>query len=194
MPEDPLSPDAIASADQGEGASRAPLLERIYDDLRSIAQKRMREERGDHTLQPTALVHEAFLRVADDRAMDAAGRTQFFALASRAMRRVLIDHARAKRSRKRGEGAPAVPIDESHALDWSDPTDVLALDEALERLAKTNERQARVAELRLFGGLGLEETAEAIGVSRDTVKLDWRFARAAMNRDLRADVGDGSPE
>jgi len=144
----------------------------------------MRGESQDHTLQPTALVHEAFLRLIDQDRVDVRGRTHFFALAATTMRRVLVDHARGKQAKKRGGRSKPEVLDDHQMVCWDDPADVLALDEALLKLAGTQPRQAQVVELRFFGGLTLEEAASALGVSRDTVKLDWRFARAWLNREL----------
>ncbi|MCP3915007.1 MAG: sigma-70 family RNA polymerase sigma factor [bacterium] len=168
----------------GEAEAQKRLLQLVYDDLRAVASKRMRGESQDHTLQPTALVHEAFLRLIDQDRVDIRGRTHFFALAATTMRRVLVDHARGKQATKRGGSSKPEVLEDHQIVRWDDPTEVLALDEALLKLAGTQPRQAQVVELRFFGGLTLEETASALGVSRDTVKLDWRFARAWLNREL----------
>ncbi len=176
--------ESLAGSLSGDPDAKSRLLALLYDDLHALAAARMASERADHTLQPTALVHEAFLRLIDQERVDLRERAHFLALAARTMRRILVDHARAKRTRKRDGAKRAEPLGEADAVRWDDPGDVLDLDEALEALARTQPRQAQVVELRFFGGLGLEEAAEALGVSRDTVKLDWRFARAWLNRRL----------
>lgn len=171
----------------GDPAAASQLLPLIYDDLRALAAQHLKGERVAHTLQPTALVHEAWLRLIDCERIDWQGKTHFFAMAATMLRRVLVDHARTTKAKKRGGGAGRVSLSEVDAATEEDRIDVLALDEALESLARENARQARVVELRYFAGLGLEETAAALGVSIDTVKSDWRFARAWLNRALTRD-------
>ena len=181
--------DSLAGSLRGEPAARQRLEESIYADLRRLAASRMRDERVGHTLQPTALAHEAFLRMIDQERADPRSRAHFLALAATMMRRVLVDHARARGAEKRGGARRAQALDEEPGVEGWDAHEVLALDEALRELGQTQPRQARVVELRFFGGLGVDETAEELGVSRETVKLDWRFARAWLNRAL-ADPGD----
>lgn len=155
------------------------LLKSLYSTLRSLAARRLSEERRDHTLQPTALVHEAWLRLEADLAAKSATKEQFLGLASRAMRRVLVDHARAKGRNKRGGSWRRVAIAEDVAANVDDPgIDVLALDEALLALEAVSERQARVVELRFFGGLDNPRIAEVLGVSTPTIGREWRIARA----------------
>jgi len=172
----------------GDPLAREALAERIYGDLRELAAARMAGERADHTLQPTALAHEAFLRMLGQEQVDLSDRTHFFALAATMMRRILIDHARARRAEKRGGTQRFEGLDDNLAHELGvperDADELLALDEALAELAREQPRQARVVELRFFGGLGLDETAGELGVSRATVKQDWRFARAWLNRAL----------
>ena len=168
----------------GDLQAREQLVELIYDDLRAVARGQMAKERKDHTLQPTALAHEAYLRLVGQGGTDEPSKTHFMALASMAVRRVLIDHARAAGAQKRGRGAHKQQISESAVVGESDPAPVLDLNAALVRLAQVEPRQAKVVELRFFGGLTLEETAAQLGVSRDTVKLDWRAARTWMQREL----------
>ena len=168
------------------------LLPVVYDELRRLAHERLRYERESHTLATTDLVHEAYVRLADGARVEWQGRAHFFAVASGVMRRLLVDWARARRAEKRGGGLPALSLD-AFATDIV-PAEVradelLALDEALERLATLSERQARVVECRYFAGLSVDETAEALGLSQTTVKLDWRLARAWLYRDLH----DGHP-
>jgi RNA polymerase sigma factor (TIGR02999 family) len=144
----------------------------------------MRRERADHTLQPTALVHEAYLRLIDSSQVDWQGKTHFMAVAATQMRRVLTDHARAHQARKRGGGIRLMSLDENVAGGADDAVDMLALDEALEKLARRSARQSRVVELRYFGGLSVEEVAAMLDVSPGTVKGDWRVAKAWLAREL----------
>ncbi len=157
----------------------------VYDELRRIAGRALRGERSGHTLGTTALVHEAWLELAQLTRIQWKNRSQFLAIAAQAMRRVLIDHAVARRRQKRGGGQRAVPLDEdamTMALECGD--ELCGLDEALERLAAMNERLARIVECRFYGGMNVDETAEALGVSPATVKRDWSIARAWLNREL----------
>jgi len=157
----------------------------LYGELRALAADFLVRERSDHTLQPTALVHEAWIRLSAQDDSRWANRAQFFALAAQAMRRVLIDHARRKQAGKRGGGLRRITLspDVAPELDSSD-VDLLVLDEALERLAALDARQARVVELRFFAGLTVEEVAEALGASARTVASQWRLARAWLSREL----------
>ena len=175
----------LAAHADGDEDAAARLLPLIYDELREQAAAYMRGERDNHTLQPTALVHEAYLRLVKHDQLDWQGRTHFFALAATTLRRVLVDHARARATQKRG-GDRVRPVEPEWegAIEVDDPQFILDLEAALEDLSHTSERQARVFELRYLGGLTVEETAAALGVSRETVKLDWRFARAWLNRAL----------
>lgn len=174
-------------ASDGRDATAPPSL--LYAELRALARRYLRGERTEHTLQPTALVHEAWLRLIDAEPGAARDRKQFFALAATMMRRVLVDHARARAAGKRGGRAVRISLSDVEPASESDGVDVLALHEALGGLASGNPRQARVVELRFFCGLDLEEAAVALGVSVDTVKADWRFARAWLNRELTRDRG-----
>jgi RNA polymerase sigma factor (TIGR02999 family) len=183
----------------GDASALDDLLPRVYDELRSLADAYMRRERAGHTLQPTALVHEAFLRLLRLPPGSVQNRVHFFALAAQAMRRILADHARRHRAAKRGGNAVRVPLEliEGGAGPYpraagAEAAEVAAddLDAALEDLAKLDARQARVVELRFFGGLSIEETAEVLGVSPATVKRDWLVARAWLHRELRG----GTPE
>jgi RNA polymerase sigma factor (TIGR02999 family) len=168
---------------QGREGASDRLIPLVYGELHDLAVHYMRAERGDHTLQPTALVHEAYLRLVDQRQASWQNRSHFFGIAAQAMRRILVDHARRKRAAKR-EGGERITLDESVAESPERSVDMLALDEALERLAALDPRQARVVELRYFGGLDIEQTAEAIGISPATVKRDWTFARAFLQREM----------
>jgi RNA polymerase sigma factor (TIGR02999 family) len=173
----------------GDASALDDLLPRVYDELRALADSYMRRERAGHTLQPTALVHEAFLRMLRLPPGSVQNRVHFFALAAQAMRRILADHARRHRAAKRGGSAVRVPLElvEGGAPASAAGEDVAAddLDAALEDLAKLDPRQARVVELRFFGGLSIEETAEVLAVSTATVKRDWLVARAWLHRELR---------
>ena len=167
------------------------LMPRLYEELRAIAQTVFAGERASHTLQPTAVVHEAYLRLAQGRAFDWTDRAQFLAVAATAMRRLLIDHARAQRTRKRGGGAQRVTLDESLVPFERRDLDLLALEGALSELAALHARQHRVVELRFFGGLTIPETAHVLGVGTTTVEDDWAMARAWLMRRL-AGAGGGS--
>ena len=169
---------------EGDAVAADHLLQLVYDELRAIAGHLMVAERRDHTLQPTALVHEAYLRLIEQTGVDWKNRAHFLAIAARAIRRVLIDHGRAQKAQKRGGLMQQVTLDENVAFNWSREIDMLALDEALERLTALSERQARVVELRFFGGLAEKEVAEVLGVSRTTVAEDWSVARAWLSREL----------
>ena len=158
----------------------------IYDELRRIARSHLSRERPDHTLTTTALVHEAYLRMVDIQRVAWQDRAHFFAMAARQMRRILVDHARAAGRKKRGGDAVKVSLDEVSDLPIR-PESLIDLDGALERLEAANERQCRVVECRCFVGLSVEETAEALGTSPTTVKRDWAFARAWLNRELGRD-------
>ena len=156
------------------------LLPLIYGELRQLANRYLRRERSDHTLQPTALVHEAYLKLVDQKNVKWQNRAHFFGVAANMMRRILVDHARKHTADKRGGVAEKLPLEEEILLVSSDEKsmELLALDEALENLAKIDEQKSRIVELRYFGGLSVEETAEVLGVSPITVKRQWRMAKA----------------
>ncbi len=161
------------------------LIEHLYDDLRSIAARVLQSERPGLTLQPTALVNEAYLRMVQQRKQDLRDRLHFFAVAATIMRRVLIDHARKRAATKRGGRSRTLVLSEEFVLsDCTDPLDLLAFDEVLENLAQLNARHARIVELRYFAGLSIEETAQALAVSPATIKNDWRVARAWLSTQL----------
>jgi RNA polymerase sigma factor (TIGR02999 family) len=169
----------------GDPEALERLVSRVYGELRRQAARYLRRERGNHTLQPTALVHEAYLRLADQRDVEWQNRAHFFAIAAQIMRRILVDHARARGRGKRGAGQTLLLFDDALAVAESRDLDLVALDDALGALAKLDERQSRVVEMRFFGGLEVEEVAEALGVSPTTVKRDWSLARAWLQRELR---------
>lgn len=169
----------------GDAAAPEELVPLVYAELRRMAQARLRHERPDHTLQATELVHEAFLRLLGSATPHWQDRNHFFAVASQAMRRLLVDHARSKAYAKRGGGAVKVSLDGAAELAAEGSPALLALDEALSRLAAVDPRQHRVVELRYFGGLSVEETASVLGVASATVKRDWRTARAWLYAELK---------
>ncbi len=169
---------------RGEKDALDRLIPLVYAELRAQARRRLSRERRNHTLQPTALVHEAFLRLAGQDRAHWQNRQQFFAVAARTMRRVLVDHARAHAALKRGAGKTLLALEQEPQAARPADLDVLELDLALDRLAAIDERQARVVELRYFGGLSAEETASTLEVSLATVKRDWAMARAWLFRAL----------
>ena len=176
--------ETLAASVAGDAQAQAVLVALFYDDLRNMARGYLSNEREGHTLQPTALVNEAYLRLLGCDRMHWEGRSHFMAMAAITMRRVLVDHARAHLREKRGGGARVVTLSEESVPLFDEPADVLALNEAIEQLARANPRAARVVDLRFFGGMSLEETAKLLEVSKQTVKMDWRFARAWLNDKL----------
>ncbi len=174
----------LARMADGDADAADRLLPLVYDELRDLARREMRRERDGHTLGATALVHEAYLRLAELDDVSWRGRAHFFGTAASAMRRVLIGYARARKSEKRGGGVVPEPLEDVVVAARERPEDLLALDEALERLAEVEPRRARVVECRFFAGMSLDETAEALGVSNVTVRRDWALARAWLNREL----------
>lgn len=178
----------LAAWQDGDSAAADQLLPLVYDELHRAAARAMRNEAVGHTLQPTALVNEVYLRLVDQTGASWKNRSQFFGVAAQAMRRILVDHARARLSDKRGGGARAVTLDDVRDLpqsaEESSEIDLLSLHEALEKLASFDADQARVVELRYFAGLNIDETAEALGISPATVKREWVVARAWLKREL----------
>ena len=171
----------------GSHEAVAELMPLVYGELRAIAGKQLQRERRNHTLQATALANEAYLRMVDQRDVDWKGRAHFLAVAAEVIRRILVDHARKKGAAKRGGGAAQVTLtlgDVLQAPGDKNEVDVLALDQALKDLSALSDRQSRVVELRFFGGLSVEETAYALGVSERTVKGDWRVAKAWLRERL----------
>jgi RNA polymerase sigma factor (TIGR02999 family) len=171
----------------GDAGALEQLTPLVEAELRRLARGYMARERRDHTLQTTALVNEAFLRLTDARQIRWQDRAHFLGISARLMRRVLVDHARSRGYRKRGGGAERVTLDEGLVTSPEPAVDVLALDAALEALAAIDARKSRVVELRFFGGLSVEETAEVLHVSPDTVKRDWRLAKLWLLRELEGD-------
>lgn len=160
------------------------ILPLVYDELRRMAQGQLRGERPDHTLNATALVHEAYLKLVNQNQVNWQNRAHFLAIAAQAMRRILISYARARLAEKRGRGEPAVTFNDELMGKEANAGELIALDEALVKLQSASERQCRVVELRFFGGLTESEIAEVMGISVPTVKRDWRLARAWLSREL----------
>jgi RNA polymerase sigma-70 factor (ECF subfamily) len=178
----------LAQIHAGNKEAEDRLIRLVYGELRRLAAHYLRGESPDHTLQPTALVHEAYLRLTSMEQIDWQSRSHFFAMAAVAMRRILVDHARAKRAEKREAFREAVSLDDVLVISPSRSPDVLALDEALNRLAKVDARCSQIVELRYFAGLTEEETAQFLGVSARTVKRDWRVARAWLYNELSCHI------
>jgi RNA polymerase sigma factor (TIGR02999 family) len=176
----------------GDRLAGEQLLSAVYTELHRQASRAMRRESDEITLQATALVHEAYLRLVDQKRVEWRNRSHFFGVAAQLMRRILVDHARRRRARKRGHGMRPLALGDAHAdmvgaaSTETAGVDVLVLDEVLERLAALDERQARIVELRYFGGLNIEDTAEALHISPATVKREWAVARAWLRRELTA--------
>jgi RNA polymerase sigma factor (TIGR02999 family) len=168
----------------GDARALEQLTPQVYRELHRAAKQCMRGEREGHTLQTTALINELYLRMADLQAIDWESRAHFIAICARQMRRILIDMARARRSHKRGSGAFMVSLDEAPEVSANLQHDLVAVDEALKALAKVDERKSQVVELRFFGGLSVEETAEVLKVSSETVARDWRLAKAWLLREM----------
>ena len=169
----------------GSPAAMDELLPYVYDELRRRAARYLRHERINHTLQPTALVHEAYLKLVDQETVEWKDRNHFFAIAAQAMRRILVDHAKHKNRAKRGGRGEDVRLDsEFEVLTVENNIDIEALDEALSRLARLDPQQERLVELRYFAGLSLEETAEAMNISRATAAREWQMAKAWLHREL----------
>ncbi len=171
---------------KGNESARERLMPLVYDELRRLAHQHMRREKPGHMLQTTALVHEAYLRLIDQSQVHFENRAHFFAIAARLMRQILVDDARRRNSEKRGGGEVPVALDDASNLAQVEAANVLALDEALTLLAKKDRRQSEIVELRFFGGLSIEETAEVLNVSPGTVVRDWTFARAWLNDEMSA--------
>ena len=164
----------------------------VYQELHRIARGYMARERPNHTLQTTALVNEAYVRLVDIRKVNWQDRAHFFAICARVMRRILVDHARSRGYLKRGGAKASIQLEEAATVAWSPDTNILELDEALTRLSALDPRKGQVIEMRFFGGLSVEETAEAIGISPETVMRDWKLARAWLYRELGADQSHGA--
>lgn len=178
--------ELLVAWSEGDASALDQVMPMVYEELRRLAQSHLRRERPDHTLQPTAVTHEAYLRLVERTHPNWHGRLHFFAVAAQVMRRVLVDHARSRRAGKRGGDIIRVPLDSSPAGAVSEAPshDLIDLDNALDRLTELDARKSRVVELRYFGGLTAKETAEVLQVSVETVQLDSRFARSWLSRQL----------
>jgi len=170
---------------KGDDKAASKVIPLVYDELRRLAGGYMRRERSDHTLQPTALVHEAYLKLVEQRSVDWQGRAHFFGIAAQIMRRILIDHARAHLRDKRGGGVKLTSLDEALAFSPEQSQDLIGLDESLKRLGEIDPRQAKIVELRFFAGMTVEQVAAVLGISAKTVKRDWSVAKAWLHADLR---------
>ena len=175
--------ELLVAWSEGDERALEALTPLVYDELRRLARSYMRQERPGHTLQSTALVHEAFLRLVDQR-VRWNSRAQFFGIAAQMMRRILVDHAKAQSAAKRGAGAFRIELDEGLAAFPQRDVDLLALDEALKRLTKVDPQRSRIVELRFFGGLSNEESAEVLGISPATIQRQWSGARAWLFHEL----------
>ena len=176
----------------GDVTALDEVVRAVYEELRRMADRYLRQERPDHTLQPTALVHEAYLRLIDQTQVSWQNRAHFFGVAAQMMRRILVDHAKTKHREKRGGAATHLPLDEALDLSQGRASDLVALDDALERLGEIDERKSRVVELRFFGGLSVEETAEVLKVSPQTVLRDWKLAKAWLYQEIKNETRDGA--
>jgi RNA polymerase sigma-70 factor (ECF subfamily) len=168
----------------GEQQALEELMPLVYDELHRLARNYLRRERRDHTLQPTALVHEAYLRLIDQTRASVHSRAHFFSIAAQMMRRILVDHARVHQAAKRGDGDYKLSLDHVDQVVNQQAVDLIALDDALHRLAAFSSQQTRIVELRFFGGLTIEETARLLGISHATVEREWSVARAWLRREL----------
>lgn len=175
---------------KGDKSAASRLIPLVYDELRRLASNYMRREREDHTLQATALVHEAYVKLVQQRSVDWQSRAHFFGIAAQVMRRILIDHARGRLREKRGSGEQAVVLDDAFVFSPEKSHELLKLDESLDRLSRIDPRQGKIVELRFFAGLTVEEAAEVLGISPKTVKRDWSMAKAWLYGDLKASHGN----
>jgi RNA polymerase sigma-70 factor (ECF subfamily) len=180
--------ELLADWNKGDLRAREALLPLVYTELRRLAAAYLRRERRDHTLQPTALVHEAYLRLVQERSVDWQDRRHFFSVAAKLMRRILVDHARAHVAAKRGGGLARVPLTDTIVMSREQPDKLLALDEGLTRLSAMDPQQGQVVELRVFAGLSVEETSQSLGISPATVKRDWAVAKAWLSREIQKSV------
>ncbi|HEX7708808.1 MAG TPA: sigma-70 family RNA polymerase sigma factor [Thermoanaerobaculia bacterium] len=177
--------ELLVNWSRGDKAALDRLMPLIYEEMRRIAARYLRNERSEHTLQPTALVNEAYMRLVGQKDVSWQNRAHFLGVSAEIMRRILVDHARRRQAEKRGGGVDLVTLDDQ--IDWPDQKDLslLALDDALTLLSELDPQQSKVVELRFFGGLSVEETGEALGISATTVKREWRMARAWLLRQLQ---------
>ena len=184
MPQPSEVTQLLLAWSDGDDAALEKLIPLVYDELRRLARRYMVRERSGHTLQTTALVNEAYLRLVDLKEVQWQNRAHFFAVSAKLMRHILVDFARSRGYKKRGGGAPQIPIDQALEVSVDEPEDLIRLDDALNSLAQFDERKSRVVELRFFGGLSVEETAHVLKVSPDTVMRDWKMAKVWLLREL----------
>jgi len=177
--------ELLADWSEGDQEALNKLIPLVYDELHKLASRYLRRERPDHTLQTTAVVHEAYLKLVNQRDANFENRLHFFAVAAQIMRRILVDYARRHHASKRGGDLYKLSLDEALVTSEEKGADLLALDEALERLAAIDERQSRVVELRVFAGLTLEETAQALNISPSTVRREWSMAKAWLHKEIK---------
>jgi RNA polymerase sigma factor (TIGR02999 family) len=198
MPDEAAPPPQVTQLlidwSNGDEHALQQLIPLVHEELRRVARRHMAHERAQHTLQATALVNEAYVRLVDIRQVRWQNRAHFFAMSARLMRRILVDFARSRRYQKRGGAAQKVTLDEALVVSPEPGADLVALDEALTALAGVDPRKAQVVEMRFFGGLSVEETAEALHVSRDTVMRDWKLAKAWLLRELKATGSSSMPD
>jgi RNA polymerase sigma-70 factor, ECF subfamily len=180
----------LARLSKGDQQAAAELIPLVYDELRRLAGRYMRRERADHTLQATALVHEAYLKLVQHPPVEWQNRAHFFGIAAQLMRQILVDHARGHGREKRGGGQRAVSLEDALVFSPQMSSELLRLDESLQRLTKLDPRQGKIVELRFFGGLTVEETAHVLGISPKTVKRNWSLAKAWLHGELRASHGN----
>jgi RNA polymerase sigma factor (TIGR02999 family) len=180
--------ELLARWNEGDVAARDALIPLVYEELRRLARKCLGGQRSAHTLQPTALVHEAYMRLVNRDSVHWHDRVHFFAAAAQMMRQILVDHARMRTAAKRGGDALTLVLDENVALPNNDKLDLLALDEAMTKLASLDARQCRIVELRFFGGLSIEETAHVIDISPATTKREWSTARIWLHREMSGET------
>ena len=180
----------LAEVRRGNDEALGALVAALHKELRRIAARHLRRERSDHTLQPTALVNEAYMRLVDQRDKNWQNRAHFFAIAAQVMRRILINHARDRRAAKRGGDAAHLNLDDVFVLSEEKADELIALDDALERLAKIDARRGKIVEMRFFGGLSIEETAHVLKVAQSTVSQDWRLARAWLHAEIQTGYGE----
>ncbi|HYZ83088.1 MAG TPA: sigma-70 family RNA polymerase sigma factor [Bryobacteraceae bacterium] len=178
---------------KGDKAALDQLTPILYDELRRLADSYLRRERDDHTLQPTALVHEAYVKLADQTKLEWQNRAHFFGIAAQVMRHILVDHSRKHNAEKRGAGMPKVPIEEGLMVSKQQSSDIVALDDALKALSVIDERKSKIIELRYFGGLTVEEMAEVLGISVATIGRELRMAQAWLHREMTAPPASSSP-
>jgi RNA polymerase sigma factor (TIGR02999 family) len=181
--------ELLARWNNGDVAARDALIPLVYDELRRVAKKNLAGQRGDHTLQATALVHEAYLRLVNRKAANLQGRAHFFALAAQMMRQILVDHARMRNAAKRGGGTVTLLLDDAAGADEGISLDLIGLDKAMKGLASLDARQSQIVELRFFGGLSIEETARVVDVSPATAKREWATARVWLHHAMESDAG-----